>query len=209
MSLSNRVLNYQDANNKTVIKLYTTISDSYSGRGLPIEYKGEVLYAPLVPYDDVYASPIKVSDETGDYKIAYDTVGKIQQYYSNKVTDIRLGSSGGEKLVTHGSFSFAAPIAGEYSFVSKIWGGQTGSGYSSDRWQKAVFYLDLDGKNFSEITFRRSQGMGWKTIYNGKISVSSGTHIITLRILGDGSKKDSHQTLCKEWDNKITIIEEG
>lgn len=205
MSLSSRVLNYQDANNKTVIKLYTSLNDIYTGKGLPIEYKGEIVYAPLVPYNDVLGTPIKVSDETGDYKIAYDTVGDVQSYYSNKVTEISLsGDSTQEK--THDSYTVYAPYSGKYKLVSKFRGGQNGWGYSGDKWQWAYFYLDVDNTNIKRLELRRSQGMGWKTLYDGEIELTGGTHIITMRIFGKCSSKDSHLTACYEWDNVLTII---
>lgn len=205
MSLSNRVLNYQDANNKTVIKLYTSLDDIYSGKGLPIEYKGELVYAPIVPTQDVYGTPLWVSDESGIYKIAYDTVGDIQNYYSNKVTEISLsGNSTQEK--THDSFSIYAPYSGKYKLVSKFRGGQNGWGYSGDKWQYANFYLDVDNENIVTKEYRRSQGMGWKTLYDDEIELTGGTHIITMRMFGKSSSKDSHLTACYEWDNALTII---
>lgn len=208
MSLSNRVLNYQDANNKTVIKLYTSLDDIYSGKGLPIDYKGELLYAPIVPVEDVYGTPLWASDETGEYKIAYDTVSKEQDYYSNKVTEISLSGNRTQEK-THDSFSIYAPYNGKYKLVSKFRGGQNGWGYSGNKWQYAYFYLDVDNTNIKRLELRRSQGMGWKTLYDGEIELTGGTHIITMRMFGKCSSKDSHLTACYEWENAITMIEEG
>ena len=205
MALSNRKLNYEDANNKTVIKLYTSLSDIYTGKGFPIEYKGETLYAPIVPVNDVYGTPLRASDNSGEYKIAYDTVSKTQNYYSNKVTEISLsGNSTQEK--THDACSIYAPYNGKYKLVSKFRGGQNGWGYSGDKWQYANFYLDVDNENIVTKEYRRSQGMGWKTLYDGEIELTGGTHIITMRMFGKSSSKDSHLTACYEWDNTLTII---
>ena len=205
MGLSSRKLNYEDANNKTVIKLYTSLSDIYTGKGFPIEYKGETLYAPIVPVNDVYGTPLRVSDNSEEYKIAYDTVSKTQSYYSNKVTEISL-SGNSTQSKTHDACSVYAPYTGKYRLVSKFRGGQNGWGYSGDKWQYANFYLDVDNENIVTKEYRRSQGMGWKTLYDGEIELTGGTHIITMRMFGKCSSKDSHLTACYEWDNTLTII---
>lgn len=205
MALSTRKLNYEDANNKTVIKLYTSLSDIYTGKGFPIEYKGETLYAPIVPVNDVYGTPLRASDNSGEYKIAYDTVSKTQNYYSNKVTEISL-SGNSTQSKTHDACSVYAPYTGKYKLVSKFRGGQNGWGYSGDKWQYANFYLDVDNENIVTKELRRSQGMGWKTLYDGEIELTGGTHIITMRMFGKSSSKDSHLTACYEWDNTLTII---
>lgn len=205
MALSTRKLNYEDANNKTVIKLYTSLSDIYTGKGFPIEYKGETLYAPIVPVNDVYGTPLRASDNSGEYKIAYDTVSKTQNYYSNKVTEISL-SGNSTQSKTHDACSIYAPYNGKYKLVSKFRGGQNGWGYSGDKWQYANFYLDVDNENIVTKELRRSQGMGWKTLYDGEIELTGGTHIITMRMFGKCSSKDSHLTACYEWDNTLTII---
>lgn len=208
MALSSRLLNYQDANNKITIKLYSSLDDIYSGKGMPIEYRGEKVYAPLVPTDDVFGTPLKFSDETGEYTIPYDTTSKEQNFYSNNVTEISLsGNTTLEK--THGTFTFYAPRSGKYYLTSKFRGGQNGWGYSGDKWQYADFFLDLDTENIKEVRYRRSQGMGWKTLYDEELEVVGGLHTITLRILGKSSSKDSHLTACYEWENKITMIDEG
>lgn len=205
MGLSSRKLNYEDANNKTVIKLYTSLSDIYTGKGFPIEYKGETLYAPIVPVNDVYGTPLRASDNSGEYKIAYDTVSKTQSYYSNKVTEISL-SGNSTQSKTHDACSVYAPYTGKYRLVSKFRGGQNGWGYSGDKWQYANFYLDVDNENIVTKEYRRSQGMGWKTLFDGEIELTGGTHIITMRMFGKCSSKDSHLTGCYEWDNTLTII---
>ncbi len=205
MALSTRKLNYEDANNKTVIKLYTSLSDIYTGKGFPIKYKGETLYAPIVPVNDVYGTPLRVSDSSGEYKIAYDTVSKNQSYYSNKVTEISLSGNRTEEK-THDSFSIYAPYSGKYKLVSKFRGGQNGWGYSGNKWQYANFYLDVDTENIVTKEYRRSQGMDWKTLFDGEIELTGGTHIITMRMFGKSSSKDSHLTACYEWDNTLTII---
>lgn len=206
MALSNNVLNYQDSTNKSVIKLYTSLDDIYTGKGLPIEYKGTLLYAPIVPLNDVYSTPLKVSDSGEECVIAYDTIGVVQDYYSNKVTEISLsGDSTKEK--THDSFSFVAPYKRKFHLSVRFRGGQNGWGYSGDKWQYADWFLDLDTENLLEKRYRRSQGMGWKTLFDGDIEVDGGTHILTMRILGKSSSKDSHLTACYEWEAKITMIE--
>ena len=208
MALSNRTLNFQDANNKITIKLYTSLDDIYSGKGKPIEYRGEKVYAPLVPTDDVFGTPLKFSDGSGEYTIPYDTTSKEQDFYSNKVTEISLsGNTTQEK--THDILTFYAPRSGKYRLTSKFRGGQNGWGYSGDKWQYANFYLDLDTEELTKLEVRRSWGMGWKTLYDDEIEVDGGLHTIKMRILGKCSSKDSHYTACYEWENKITMIEEG
>ena len=208
MALSNRTLNFQDANNKITIKLYTSLDDIYSGKGMPIEYRGEKVYAPLVPLDDVFGTPLKFSDSSGEYTIPYDTTSKEQDFYSNKLTEISLsGNTTQEK--THDIFTFYAPRSGKYHLTSKFRGGQNGWGYSGDKWQYANFYLDLDTEELTKLEVRRSWGMGWKTLYDDEIEVDGGLHTVKMRILGKSSSKDSHYTACYEWESKITMIEEG
>lgn len=208
MAVSTNVLNYQDSVNKSIIKLYTSLDDIYTKKGLLIEYKGNQLYAPLVPLTDVYATPIKFSDDSGDYAIAYDTVSTTQEYYSNKVTEISLsGNSTQEKV--HDAITFVAPKSGKYHLNVTFRGGQNGWGYSGDKWQYANFYLDLDTDNIKVLEVRRSWGMGWKTLFDDDIEVDGGTHILTMRMFGKSSSKDSHYTACYEWESKITMIEEG
>jgi hypothetical protein len=208
MALSTNVLNYQDNVNKSVIKLYTSLDDIYTGKGLPIEYKGNLLYAPLAPLTAVYATPIRASDDSGDYAIAYDTVGTTQDYYSNKVTEISLSGNRTQEK-THDAFTFVAPKSGKYHLKVRFRGGQNGWGYSGDKWQYANFYLDLDTDNIKVLEVRRSWGMGWKTLFDDDIEVDGGTHILTMRMFGKSSSKDSHLTACYEWESKITMIEEG
>ena len=208
MSLSNKVLNYEDANNKTAIKLYTSLDDIYTGKGFPIKYKDEILYAPLVPLTDVFITPLRASDGSGEYAISYGTVGVTQDYYSNKVTRIDLkGLVTQEK--THDAFTFVAPKSGKFYLKVRFRGGQGGWGYSGDSWQYANFYLDLDTDNIKTMEVRRSWGMGWKTLFDDEIEVDGGTHILTMRMLGKSSAKDVHYTICYEWEAKITMIEEG
>ena len=205
MALSTYKLNYQDANNKAIIKLYTKLGDIYTGKGFPIAYKGNTLYAPLVPHTDVYATPIKVSNSSGEYSIASDTVGKTQTYYSNKVTEISLSGNNTQEKV-HGAITFVAPKSGKYHLKVRFRGGQNGWGYSGDKWQYANFYLDLDTENILTKEYRRSAGMGWKTLFDKDIEVDGGTHILTMRMFGKSSSKDSHLTACYEWENTITIL---
>ena len=205
MALSNRTLNFQDANNKITIKLYTRLGDIYSGKGIPINYRGERVYAPLVPLDDVFGTPLKFSDSSGEYTIPYDTTGKEQNFYFNNVVEISLsGNTTQEK--TYGTFTFYAPRSGKYRLTSKFRGGQNGWGYSGDKWQYANFYLDLDTEELTKLEVRRSKGMDWKTLYDDELELVGGLHTITMRMFGKSSSKDSHLTACYEWENKITII---
>ena len=204
LMLSNRRLYYKAGNSNIVIKTYTSLSDIYTGKGLPIQYKGETVYAPLVSLSDIYSSPIRVTKNGETLAVAYDTVGKVQRQDFNNTVKIEL-SGNSEREVTYGSFYVVAPKSGNYRLQSIIVGGQTGWGYSSDKWQLSAWYLDLDGNNFLYREYRRSQGMGEKTLYNNVIYLKGGTHIITLRIRGYCSSKDSHLTQCDSWKNTITM----
>lgn len=202
--LSSRRLYYKVGNSNVTIKTYTSLADIYTGKGLPIYYRGELVYAPLVSTSDVYSSPLRVRDSSGVWAVAYDTVGHTQQQDFNNTVKIEL-SGNSEREVTYGSFYVVAPKSGNYKLTSIIVGGQTGWGYSSDKWQFSRWYLDLDGNNFATKEYRRSQGMGQKTLYNNTIYLEGGTHVITLRIRGKCSSKDSHLTQCDSWKNTITI----
>ena len=202
--LSSKILYYKVGNSNVTIKTYTSLTDIYTGKGLPINYKGELVYAPLVSPSDVYSSPLRVRDSSGVWAVAYDTVGVTQKQDFNNTVKIEL-SGNSEREVTYGSFYVVAPKSGNYKLTSIIVGGQTGWGYSSDKWQFSRWYLDLDGNNFATKEYRRSQGMGQKTLYNNTIYLEGGTHTITLRIRGKCSSKDSHLTQCDSWKNTITI----
>ena len=202
--LCNRRLYYKAGNSNIVIKTYTSLSDIYTGKGLPIQYRGETVYAPLVSLSDIYSSPIRVTKNGETLAVAYDTVGKVQRQDFNNTVKIEL-SGNSEREVTYGSFYIVAPKSGNYRLQSIIVGGQTGWGYSSDGWQWSYWYLDLDGNNFYTARYVRSQGMGQKTLYNNVIYLKGGTHIITLRIRGYCSSKDSHLTQCDSWKNTITM----
>lgn len=202
--LSSKRLYYKVGNSNVTIKTYTSLADIYTGKGLPIYYRGELVYAPLVSTSDVYSSPLRVRDSSGVWAVAYDTVGTTQQHDFNDTIKIEL-SGNREQEVTYGSFYVVAPKSGNYKLTSIIVGGQTGSGYSRDKWQWSKWYLDLDGNNFETKEYRRSQGMGEKTLYNNTIYLEGGTHVITLRIRGKCSSKDDHLTKCTSWKNTITI----
>ena len=202
--LSSRRLYYKVGNSNVTIKTYTSLADIYTGKGLPIYYRGELVYAPLVSTSDVYSSPLRVRDSSGVWAVAYDTVGTTQQQDFNNTVKIEL-SGNSEREVTYGSFYVVAPKSGNYKLTSIIVGGQTGWGYSGDSWQWSYWYLDLDGNNFYTARYVRSQGMGQKTLYNNTIYLEGGTHTITLRIRGKCSSKDSHLTQCDSWKNTITI----
>ena len=202
--LSSRRLYYKVGNSNVTIKTYTSLADIYTGKGLPIYYRGELVYAPLVSTSDVYSSPLRVRDSSGVWAVAYDTVGTTQQQDFNNTVKIEL-SGNSEREITYGSFYVVAPKSGNYKLTSIIVGGQTGWGYSGDSWQWSYWYLDLDGNNFHTARYVRSQGMGQKTLYNNTIYLEGGTHTITLRIRGKCSSKDSHLTQCDSWKNTITI----
>lgn len=202
--LSSKRLYYKVGNSNVTIKTYTSLADIYTGKGLPIYYRGELVYAPLVSTSDVYSSPLRVRDSSGVWAVAYDTVGVTQKQDFNNTVKIEL-SGNSEREVTYGSFYVVAPKSGNYKLTSIIVGGQTGWGYSGDSWQWSYWYLDLDGNNFHTARYVRSQGMGQKTLYNNTIYLEGGTHVITLRIRGKCSSKDSHLTQCDSWKNTITI----
>ena len=202
--LSSRRLYYKVGNSNVTIKTYTSLADIYTGKGLPIYYRGELVYAPLVSTSDVYSSPLRVRDSSGVWAVAYDTVGVTQKQDFNNTVKIEL-SGNSEREITYGSFYVVAPKSGNYKLTSIIVGGQTGWGYSGDSWQWSYWYLDLDGNNFHTARYVRSQGMGQKTLYNNTIYLEGGTHTITLRIRGKCSSKDSHLTQCDSWKNTITI----
>ena len=202
--LSSKRLYYKVGNSNITIKTYTSLADIYTGKGLPIYYRGELVYAPLVSTSDVYSSPLRVRDSSGVWAVAYDTVGVTQKQDFNNTVKIEL-SGNSEREVTYGSFYVVAPKSGNYKLTSIIVGGQTGWGYSGDSWQWSYWYLDLDGNNFYTARYVRSQGMGQKTLYNNTIYLEGGTHTITLRIRGKCSSKDSHLTQCDSWKNTITI----
>ena len=202
--LSSKRLYYKVGNSNVTIKTYTSLADIYTGKGLPIYYRGELVYAPLVSTSDVYSSPLRVRDSSGVWAVAYDTVGVTQKQDFNNTVKIEL-SGNSEREITYGSFYIVAPKSGNYKLTSIIVGGQTGWGYSGDSWQWSYWYLDLDGNNFHTARYVRSQGMGQKTLYNNTIYLEGGTHTITLRIRGKCSSKDSHLTQCDSWKNIITI----
>ena len=202
--LSSRRLYYKVGNSNVTIKTYTSLADIYTGKGLPIYYRGELVYAPLVSTSDVYSSPLRVRDSSGVWAVAYDTVGVTQKQDFNNTVKIEL-SGNSEREITYGSFYIVAPKSGNYKLTSIIVGGQTGWGYSGDSWQWSYWYLDLDGNNFHTARYVRSQGMGQKTLYNNTIYLEGGTHTITLRIRGKCSSKDSHLTQCDSWKNTITM----
>ena len=202
--LSSKRLYYKVGNSNVTIKTYTSLADIYTGKGLPIYYRGELVYAPLVSTSDVYSSPLRVRDSSGVWAVTYDTVGVTQKQDFNNTVKIEL-SGNSEREITYGSFYVVAPKSGNYKLTSIIVGGQTGWGYSGDSWQWSYWYLDLDGNNFHTARYVRSQGMGQKTLYNNTIYLEGGTHTITLRIRGKCSSKDSHLTQCDSWKNTITI----
>ena len=206
MALSNRVLNYQDSVNKSVIKLYTSLNDIYTKRGFPIEYKGEMLYAPLVPLDDVYGTPLMASDSNGEYRIAYDTVSTVQQedlseYYYKKI-------SGNTTYKTwYGKVSFVVPYPTTININSLLDSAIYHNGVDGDKWQ--VTYLDIyiDEVMVNRYEFRQSKGESRRVrnIANIDIDLDAGTHTLGLYLTMDCSSKDTQHVYIYQWKNTITL----
>lgn len=206
MALSNRTLNFQDANNKITIKLYTSLDDIYSGKGMPIEYRGEKVYAPLVPVDDIFGTPLKFSDSTGEYRIAYDTVSSVQQedvseYYYKKI-------SGNTTYTTwYGKVSFVVPYATTININSLLDSAIYHNDVSGDKWQ--VTYLDLyiDEDMVNRYEFRQSKGESRRVrnIANIDLDLDAGTHILGLYLTMDCSSKDTQHVYIYQWKNTITL----
>lgn len=206
MGLSTRKLNYQDANNKTVIKLYTSLNDIYTGKGMPITYKGETAYAPMVPVNDVYGTPIRVSDASGEYRIAYDTVGTVQQCdISESYYKYLSGST--QPTYTYGSTTFVVPYATTIHLLGKLDAMFGHYGVSGNKWQWDYIDTYVDDKRVARLDFRQSMGeyRQWFTIADLDIDVTAGTHILTLKLTHKCSSKDSHEAYVYQWKNTITL----
>ena len=208
MSLSNRKLNYEDSINKTVIKLYTSLDDIYTSKGLPIEYKGEVVYAPLVPLDDVYGTPLRVSDDSGDYRIAYDTVSKLQEA---DLSDYFAQSISGNTTYSqwYGRVPFVVPYSTTVNIQSLVDSVIYHNGVKGDKWQWTYFDLYVDDEYVSRYEFRQSMGeyRKWHNIANIDLELSAGTHILGMYLTMDCSDKDSQHVYIYQWKNTITLKE--
>lgn len=206
MALSTRKLNYEDANNKTVIKLYTSLSDIYTGKGFPIKYKGETLYAPIVPVNDVYGTPLRASDSSGEYRIAYDTVSNIQQ---EDLSDYYAMSIYGNTTHTawYGSVSFVVPYPTIVNINSLLDSVIYHNGVKGDKWQWTYFDLYVDDEMVKRYEFRQSMGeyRKWHSIANIDLELGAGTHIISLHLTMDCSNKDSQHVYIYQWKNTITL----
>lgn len=206
MGLSSIKLNYEDANNKTVIKLYTSLDDIYTGKGLPITYKGETVYAPIVPVNDFYGTPIRASDSSGEYRIAYDTVSATQQQdISTQYYKYLRGNT--QQTYDYGSVTFVAPYATTIHLLGTVDAMFGHYGVSGDKWQHDWLDTYIDGKSVARFEFRQSKGeyRQWFTIINQDIQVGAGVHTITLKLTHKCSSKDSHEAYVYQWKNTITL----
>lgn len=206
MSLSSRVLNYEDANNKTVIKLYTSLNDIYTGKGFPIEYKGEILYAPLVPVNDIYGTSLRASDKNGEYRIAYDTVNKIQQ---SDITEsyYKYLSGNTTQSYWYGRTTFAVPYATTIHLSGSIDAMFGHYGVSGDKWQYDYIDTYIDDNRVARYEFRQSHGeyRKWFNIADLDVEVGAGTHTLGLYLTHKCSSKDSHEAYVYQWKNTITL----
>ena len=206
MGLSTRKLNYEDANNKTVIKLYTSLSDIYTGKGFPIEYKGETLYAPLVPVNDVYGTPLRASDSSGEYRIAYDTVANIQN--EDIATYFYKGISGNTTYSTwYGQVPFVVPYPTNVNIKSLVESAIYHNDVKGDKWQVTYFDIYVDDNRVHRYEFRQSMGeyRKWHDLSNIDIELSAGTHILGLYLTMDCSSKDTQHVYIYQWKNTITL----
>lgn len=206
MSLSNRVLNYQDANNKTVIKLYTSLDDIYTGKGFPIEYKGEILYAPIVPVDDVYGTPLRVSDESGEYRIAYDTVAPVQdtdlsEYFYKKIKNNTTYKT------WYGKVSFVVPYPTTINIKSLLDSAIYHNDVDGDKWQVTHFDIYVDSEQVHRYSFRQSMGESrrWRNIADIDLELNAGSHLLGLYLTMDCSSKDTQHLYIYQWKNTITL----
>ena len=206
MGLSSRKLNYEDANNKTVIKLYTSLGDIYTGKGLPITYKGETVYAPIVPVNDFYGTPLRVSDSSGEYRIAYDTVSKNQQQDISE-TFYKYLSGNTIQYAWYGRTTFVAPYATTMHLLSQVDAFIGHYGVTGDKWQYDYLDVYIDDNMVSRFEFRQSKGeyRQWFTLANKDIDVTAGLHTIGLYLTMKCSSKDSHEVNIYQWKNTITL----
>lgn len=123
----------------------------------------------------------------------YDTFA--EQYIKNRGTITR----------SYDTYTLNIPKSGYYNVVTEVRGGQTGNGYSGDKWQYCQFHLYIDGNKVVTQTYRRSQGFGWKTIFNSPVYFEAGNHTFELKFTASGSSKDTHWTRVYEWKNTLNI----
>lgn len=208
MSLSTRKLNYEDANNQIVIKLYTSLDDIYTGKGLPIEYKDETLYAPIVPVDDLYGSPLRVSDENGEHRIAYDTVTKVQQ---QDLSDYYYKGISGNTTYSewYGKVPFRVPYTTTVNINSVIDSAIYHNDVKGDKWQWTYMDIYVDDEQVSRYEFRQSMGeyRKWHNLADIDIELNAGSHILGMYLTMDCSNKDTQHVYIYQWKNTITLLE--
>lgn len=206
MTKLNNKLYVDTGNNKMAIDLHDTVNDFYSKKGMPIQFKnGTTAYAAYVNFNDINRSIITTFDSDGEHYVGTSSINEVQQFTSTKKIEINLSGNREQELI-YDTTSFVAPFTGKIHLFSQAHAQQNGWGYSSDSWQWARLYLDLDGNNINNFLIRRSQGLQWFTLYNGEIEVTGGSHILRFRIRGKCSSKDSHQTTCDGWKTKVTLV---
>lgn len=206
MALSSRRLNYQDANNKTVIKLYTSLGDIYTGKGFPITYKGETVYAPIVPVNDFYGTPLRVSDSSGEYRIAYDTIGKTQQQ-DLSTAYYKYISGNTTHSEWYGYVTFVVPYATTVNIKSLLDAYIGHYDVKGDKWQVTYFDTYIDDNKVARYEFRQSQGeyRQWFTIMNQDLTLGAGVHTLGMYLIMDCSAKDSQELSIYQWKNTITL----
>ena len=206
MALSSRKLNYQDANNNITIKLYTSLSDIYTGKGLPITYKNETVYAPIVPTNDFYGTPIRYSDKTGEYKIAYDTIGKVQQQDISE-SYYKYLSGNTTQSYWYGTTTFVVPYATTIHLYGRLDAMFGHYGVSGDKWQHDYLDTYIDGEMVARYEFRQSKGeyRQWFTIADLDVELGAGVHTLGLYLTHKCSSKDSHEAYVYQWQNTITF----
>lgn len=205
MGVTEHVLNIQSSNNKKIVPLYDTPTCSYTGRSLPIKLaNGSTVYAPLGVTDDLYGTQLWVEIDGTSYRVVEQSVQGIQGVNFDKTVKIEFGGSD-ERTAKYDTFYFVAPRRTKFHYKSMVNYGQTGWGYSSDKWQRSDIWINLDGSLLVKKTFRRSAGINWKTLYDGDIELDAGTHRMELWLLGQGSSKDSHLTVCYAWNNDLLM----
>ena len=129
-----------------------------------------------------------------DFTHTYDVF--FEQYIKNRGTITK----------TYDTYTIDIPETGYYRVTTEVRGGQTGNGYDGDKWQYCKFHLIIDGTNIVSKTYRRSQGFGWKTVYDADQYLTAGKHTIKLNVTASGSSKDTHWTRVYEWKNNIAIV---
>src|SRR5574344_690175 len=135
MGITEHILNLFSSNNKKSVPLYDTPTCSYTGKSLPIKMSdGSTLYAPLGTTDDLYGTQLWVELDGVSYRVVEQGVQGIQGVNFDKTLKIEFGGSG-ERTAKYDTFYFVAPRRTKFHYKSIVNYGQTGSGYSSDKWQ--------------------------------------------------------------------------